>query len=79
MCLANGPRFLEAEISRSVIHWLALPETVAEIKRILEENIAQGRRNLKPAATLAPQTDSCIRWKKPVTNDKSVRAEYHVI
>jgi hypothetical protein len=31
MCLANGPRFLEAEISRSVVHWLAHPETVAEI------------------------------------------------
>jgi hypothetical protein len=34
------------------------PETAAEIKRILEENIAQGRRSFKPAATLAFQTDS---------------------
>ena len=29
------------------------PETVAEIKRILEENIAQGRRGFKRTATLA--------------------------
>jgi pimeloyl-ACP methyl ester carboxylesterase len=34
------------------------PETVAEIKRILDENISQGRRSFKPAATLASQTDS---------------------
>jgi pimeloyl-ACP methyl ester carboxylesterase len=34
------------------------PETVAEIKRILDENIARGRRSFKPAATLASQTDS---------------------
>jgi hypothetical protein len=34
------------------------PETVAEIKRILDENIAHGRRSFKPAATLAAQTDS---------------------
>jgi pimeloyl-ACP methyl ester carboxylesterase len=33
-------------------------ETVAEIKRILEENIARGRRSFKRAATLASQTDS---------------------
>ncbi|HEX6566757.1 MAG TPA: alpha/beta hydrolase [Chthoniobacterales bacterium] len=33
------------------------PETVAEIKRILDENIAHGRRSFKPAATLASQTD----------------------
>ena len=34
------------------------PETVAEIKRILEENIARGRPSFKRAATLASQTDS---------------------
>jgi hypothetical protein len=34
------------------------PETVAEIKRILEENIAWGRRTFKRAATLASQTVS---------------------
>jgi pimeloyl-ACP methyl ester carboxylesterase len=34
------------------------PQTVAEIKRILDENIARGRRSVKPAATLASQTDS---------------------
>jgi pimeloyl-ACP methyl ester carboxylesterase len=34
------------------------PQTVAEIKRILDENIAQGRRSLKPPATLASRTDS---------------------
>jgi pimeloyl-ACP methyl ester carboxylesterase len=34
------------------------PETVAEIKRILEENIALGRRSFKRAATLASRTDS---------------------
>jgi hypothetical protein len=34
------------------------PQTVAEIKRILDENIAQGRRSFKPPATLAYQTDS---------------------
>jgi hypothetical protein len=33
------------------------PETVAEIKRILEENIARGRRSER-VATLAPQTGS---------------------
>jgi pimeloyl-ACP methyl ester carboxylesterase len=33
------------------------PETVAEIKRILEENIARGRR-IKRAATVASRTDS---------------------
>jgi hypothetical protein len=33
------------------------PQTVAEIKRILDENIAQGRRSFKPPATLASQTD----------------------
>ena len=34
------------------------PETVAEIKRILDENISHGRRSFNPAATLASQTDS---------------------
>src|ERR1700757_3989690 len=34
------------------------PQTVAEIKRILDENIAQGRRSFKRPATLASQTDS---------------------
>ena len=34
------------------------PQTVAEIKRILEENLARGRRSLKPAATLASRIDS---------------------
>jgi pimeloyl-ACP methyl ester carboxylesterase len=34
------------------------PETVAEIKRILDENIARGRRSFKRAATLASPTDS---------------------
>jgi hypothetical protein len=33
------------------------PETVAEIKRILEENIARGRRSKRPG-TLASQTGS---------------------
>jgi hypothetical protein len=37
---------------------MAHPETVAEIKRILEENIARGRRSFKRATTLASQTDS---------------------
>jgi pimeloyl-ACP methyl ester carboxylesterase len=53
---------LEGAESEKIIpagHYLmAHPATVAEIKRILEENIAQGRRSLKPAATLASQTDS---------------------
>ncbi len=40
-------------------HYLmAHPETVAEIKRILEENIARGRRSFKRAAMLASRTDS---------------------
>ena len=34
------------------------PGTVAEIKRILEENIARGRRGFRPPATLASQIDS---------------------
>jgi pimeloyl-ACP methyl ester carboxylesterase len=34
------------------------PEAVAEIKRILDENITQERRMFKPAATLASQTDT---------------------
>jgi hypothetical protein len=34
------------------------PETVAEIKRILEENIGRGRQTFKRPATLASQTDS---------------------
>ena len=34
------------------------PQTVAEIKRILEENITRGRRPFKPPVTLASQTDS---------------------
>jgi pimeloyl-ACP methyl ester carboxylesterase len=34
------------------------PETVTEIKRILEENIARGRRSFKRAATFASQTGS---------------------
>src|ERR1700758_4699768 len=33
------------------------PETVAEIKRILDENIAGGRQSFKRAATLASKTD----------------------
>ncbi|MBV9276163.1 MAG: alpha/beta hydrolase [Verrucomicrobia bacterium] len=38
-------------------HYLmAHPETVAEIKRILDENIARGRPRFKSAATLAYQT-----------------------
>jgi pimeloyl-ACP methyl ester carboxylesterase len=40
-------------------HYLmAHPQTVAEIKRILEENIARERPSFKPAARLAFQTDS---------------------
>jgi pimeloyl-ACP methyl ester carboxylesterase len=34
------------------------PETVTEIKRILDENIARGRQSFKRAATLASRTDS---------------------
>ena len=34
------------------------PEAVAEIKRILEENIARGKRTYKRPVTLASQTDS---------------------
>ncbi|MBV8276898.1 MAG: alpha/beta hydrolase [Verrucomicrobia bacterium] len=34
------------------------PETVAEIKRILDENISRGRRRVKPGGTLASQTES---------------------
>jgi pimeloyl-ACP methyl ester carboxylesterase len=34
------------------------PQTVAEIKRILDENISRGRQKFKPPATLASQTES---------------------
>ena len=34
------------------------PETVAEIKRILDENISRGRQSFKRPATFASQTDS---------------------
>jgi pimeloyl-ACP methyl ester carboxylesterase len=53
---------LEGAESEKIVpagHYLmAHPETVAEIKRILEENIARGRRSFKRAATLASRTDS---------------------
>jgi hypothetical protein len=51
---------LEGAESEKIVpagHYLmAHPETVAEIKRILEENIARGRRSFKRAATLASRT-----------------------
>jgi pimeloyl-ACP methyl ester carboxylesterase len=53
---------LEGAESEKIVpagHYLmAHPETVAEIKRILEENIARGRQSFKRAAPLASQTDS---------------------
>ena len=53
---------LEGAESEKIVpagHYLmAHPETVAEIKRILEENIARGSRSFKRAATLASRTDS---------------------
>ena len=49
----------ESETLVSSGHYLMdHPETVAEIKRILDENISHGRRSFNPAATLASQTDS---------------------
>jgi triacylglycerol esterase/lipase EstA (alpha/beta hydrolase family) len=53
---------LEGAASEKIVpagHYLmAHPETVAETKRILEENIARRRRTFKRAVTLASQTDS---------------------
>jgi hypothetical protein len=51
------------------------PETVAEIKRILEENIARGKRN-RGEATVASRPDS-LR-KKVVVNELSLPVEYFV-
>ena len=53
---------LEGAESEKIVpagHYLmAHPETVAEIKRILEENIARGRQGFKRALTLGSQSDS---------------------
>jgi hypothetical protein len=60
--VAYSSSHLEGAESEKIVpagHYLmAHPETVSEIKRILEENIARGRRSLKGAATLASQSDS---------------------
>jgi hypothetical protein len=60
--VAYSSSHLEGAESEKIVpagHYLMdHPETVAEIKRILEENIARGRRSFKRAATLASRTDS---------------------
>jgi hypothetical protein len=60
--VAYSSSHLEGAASEKIVpagHYLmAHPQTVAEIKRILEENIVRERRSFKRAATLASQTDS---------------------